>query len=102
MFDWVLEFDGAVTVCDENFIIVYMNAASIKDFEKYGGENLIGQSLLDCHNENSREMIKLQMKTGKPHTYIKDKENGRKKIIHQTPWLENGKIKGLVEISFYL
>lgn len=102
MFDWVKEFDGAVTVCDEKFTIIYMNDTSIRDFEKYGGEKLIGQSLLNCHNEHSREMIKKQLITGKSHTYIKDKKDGRKKVIHQTPWLENGKIIGLVEISFYL
>ena len=102
MFDWVKEFDGAVTVCDKNFIILYMNDNSIKDFEKYGGKKLIGQNLLDCHNEHSREMIKQQMVAGKPHSYIKEKKGGRKKVIHQSPWLKNGTISGLVEISFYL
>ncbi|MFB6317390.1 hypothetical protein [Saccharicrinis sp. FJH54] len=102
MFDWIKEFDGAVTVCNRDFIIVYMNETSIKEFEKYGGEGLIGQNLLDCHNAVSREMIKEQMKTGQPHTYINDKKDGRRKVIHQSPWMENDKIKGLVEISFYL
>ncbi|MFB6340686.1 PAS domain-containing protein [Saccharicrinis sp. FJH62] len=102
MFDWIKEFDGAVTVCDENFTIIYMNDTSIRDFNKYGGQSLIGQSLLDCHNEHSQKMIRQQMKTGESHTYMKNKKDGRKKVIHQSPWLEKGKIKGLIEISFYM
>lgn len=102
MFDWVKEFNGAVTVCNEDLIIVYMNDTAIKEFEKYGGEKLIGTSLLDCHNEKSQQMIKAQLSTGRENTYIKEKKDGRKKVIHQSPWRKNNKILGLVEMSFYL
>lgn len=100
--DWVKEFKGGVTICDVNFTIIYMNDTSIREFEKYGGEKLIGQSLLDCHNEKSREMIREQMNAGKPHTYMKDKKDGLKKVIHQSPRIENGRITGLIEVSFYI
>lgn len=102
MFDWVKEFDGAVTVCNTDFIIVYMNDVAIKEFEKYGGEGLIGQSLLACHNPNSCDTIKAQMLTGKTHSYIKTKKDGRKKLIRQSAWTQKGKICGLVELSFYI
>ena len=54
----VLEADrAAVVICDLSHIIVYMNPAAIDRYAKWGGEKLLGKSLLDCHNERSREMI---------------------------------------------
>ncbi len=55
----VLEADrAAVVLCDLSHTIVYMNPAAKTRYEKWGGEKLIGKSLLDCHNEKSREMIR--------------------------------------------
>ncbi len=55
----VLEADrAAVVICDLSHIIVYMNPAAIDRYAKWGGEKLLGKSLLDCHNEKSREMIR--------------------------------------------
>ena len=54
----VLEVDkAAVVICDLNHVIIYMNPAAISRYEKWGGENLMGQSLINCHNDKSREMI---------------------------------------------
>ncbi len=54
----VLEADrAAVVICDLDHKIIYMNPVAISRYEKWGGKNLMGQSLLDCHNERSREMI---------------------------------------------
>lgn len=54
----VLEADkAAVVICDLDHKIIYMNPASICRYEKWGGKDLMGKSLLDCHNEKSREMI---------------------------------------------
>ena len=59
MFKRVLEQDRAsVVLCDLNHTIVYMNPAAQKNYAKYGGEALVGQSLLDCHNPHSVERIK--------------------------------------------
>ncbi len=58
LFKSVLENDRApVVICDLNHIIVYMNKVAMNKYSKYGGENLIGKSLLDCHNQNSRDTI---------------------------------------------
>ncbi len=55
----VLEADkAAVVICDLDHVIIYMNPSAISRYEKWGGKALIGKSLLDCHNEKSREMIK--------------------------------------------
>lgn len=58
LFKSVLEQDNtAIVICDLDHIIRYMNPVAIKQYEKRGGETLIGRSLLDCHNNNSRQII---------------------------------------------
>ena len=96
--DWALNFNSAITVCDKNGIIIYMNEKAGKTFEKWGGRELIGSSLFNCHNEHSVLAIKELIKTGSSNSYTIEK-NGLKKIIHQAPWFENENCAGLVEIS---
>ena len=48
----------AVVICNLSHEILYMNPAAVARYEKRGGQALIGQSLLDCHNTQSAEMIK--------------------------------------------
>lgn len=48
----------AVVICNLTHEIIYMNQTAISRYAKWGGAGLIGQSLLDCHNEQSREQIK--------------------------------------------
>ena len=50
--DWLNEIENEVTISDTEGIIIYMNKKSIHNFSKYGGENLIGSSLYDCHPES--------------------------------------------------
>lgn len=58
-FKSVIENDKApVVICDLNDIILYMNPSAEKRYEKRGGANLLGKSLLNCHNEQSNEIIK--------------------------------------------
>ena len=93
---FLAELPFAVTVCDCDGIIVYMNQKSRATFS--GDEELIGKSLLDCHNKDSCKKIRDIMATGIPNSYTIEKK-GIKKLIHQSPWFENGKPSGLVEIS---
>ncbi len=97
--DWTDEFNGAVTICDRAGIIVYMNLFSIKQFEKYGGEKLMGTNLLDCHPEPSKTKLKKMLEVPVGNMYTTEK-NGVKKIILQTPWMSKGEFSGVVEISF--
>ena len=54
----VLDADrAAVVICDLDHKIIYMNPTAISRYQKWGGEALLGKSLLDCHIEKSREMI---------------------------------------------
>ena len=48
----------AVVICNLDHRIIYMNPAAVINYEKYGGEALVGQNLLNCHNEKSCERIR--------------------------------------------
>lgn len=57
-FKAVLDEDKApVVICDLEHMIVYMNPVACQRYEKQGGAELLGKSLLDCHNAKSNEMI---------------------------------------------
>ena len=47
----------SIVICDLEHTIIYMNPAAIANYEKRGGEALVGSSLLDCHNAQSCEKI---------------------------------------------
>ena len=58
VFKSVLESDrAAVVICDLEHKIIYMNPVAISRYEKWGGKDLLGRNLLDCHNDKSKEMI---------------------------------------------
>ncbi len=58
IFKSVLDADrAAVVICDLEHTIIYMNPVAVARYQKWGGKALLGKSLLDCHNEKSREMI---------------------------------------------
>lgn len=97
--NWEEEFSAAITVCDNNGTILEMNDKSAVAFEKDGGRQLIGKNLFDCHLPESVNKIKELLKENKSNAYTIEK-NGKHKFIYQAPWYENGKLKGLVELSF--
>ncbi len=79
----VLEQDeAAVVLCDLNHTIVYMNPAAASRYAGSGGYDLLGKSLLDCHNAGSNEMIrkivdwfKESTDHNKVYTFYNEKEN---------------------------
>jgi transcriptional regulator with PAS, ATPase and Fis domain len=98
MESWTKEFPSAITICDANGIILFMNEKSAKTFENSGGKNLIGTNVIDCHPEPAKSKLIEMMKNQTSNHYTIEK-NGIKKIIHQSPWFENNKYMGFVEIS---
>jgi transcriptional regulator with PAS, ATPase and Fis domain len=98
---WVTEFPGGVTVCDPSGIILEMNQVSAENFSDEGGMELIGKSLLDCHPEPSRSKVKELLETKQLNVYTTEKK-GVRKIIYQSPWYENGKYRGFVELSLVI
>ncbi|MBN2384266.1 PAS domain S-box protein [bacterium] len=95
---WVKEFPGAITVVDREGIILNMNDKAVKTFQDYGGEKLIGTSVLSCHPEPARTKLQELLETGQQNVYTIEKK-GTKKLIFQTPWYQEGKYNGLVELS---
>ena len=79
----VLEADrAAVVICDLEHTIIYMNPVAIERYAKWGGKDLMGKNLLNCHNEKSREMIQKVVEWFKAskdnnivYTFFNQKEN---------------------------
>jgi DUF438 domain-containing protein len=58
LFKSVLQQDtSAVVICDLSHTIVYMNPVATERYAKYGGAQLVGKSIFDCHNERSVKLI---------------------------------------------
>lgn len=95
---WVQEFPGAITVSDMNGIILELNDKSAQDFAKDGGMKLIGSNLFDCHPEPSRTKLMDLYKTHRTNIYTIEK-NGKKKLIYQTPWYQEGQFAGYIELE---
>jgi transcriptional regulator with PAS, ATPase and Fis domain len=93
---------GEIVISDENIDIVYMNDAAIKNHEKRGGADLIGKSLLDCHNADSQRKIKEMYEAfadGDLKTRQIRVERGdiaRRSLM--MPIMQDGRVKGCVEL----
>jgi transcriptional regulator with PAS, ATPase and Fis domain len=98
-FAYFKEMPMAVTVCDSEGIILYMNDKSAATFQKDGGIDLIGRSLFDCHPGASKEKLRRLLNNSTPNTYTIEKK-GVHKMVYQTPWFENGESRGFIEFSF--
>jgi hypothetical protein len=101
MTDWFKGFAGAVTVCDDRGMILYMNDKAALTVAKYGGASLVGKSLIDRHPEPARTKLLELLKDQGRNVYTIEK-NGVKKLIYQGPWFSEGRYGGLVELSLEL
>lgn len=96
--DWIKEFPAAVTVCDENGVILDMNDKAAMTFEKDGGRNLIGSNIHDCHPAQARLKTEALLASREKNVYTIEK-NGIRKLIYQSPWYRYGRYAGFVELS---
>ena len=96
--EWIKEFPAAVTVCDEEGILLEMNDKAAKTLESDGGRKLIGSNMLDCHPEPARTKTERLLAAREKNVYTIEK-NGIKKLIYQSPWYRDGKYAGFVELS---
>lgn len=97
--NWLTHLDIAVTVCDKEGIIIEMNEKACSTFQKYGGKELIGKNLLDCHPGDSRNKLAALLKNPHKNVYTIEKA-GIKKMIYQVPWHDDaGNFGGLTEFS---
>jgi hypothetical protein len=90
--------DAAVTICDANFIILYMNGKSALTFADEGGASLVGSSLIACHKPASVAAMRKILESGLPNVYTISKQ-GRKKLIWQGVWKSGNAVGGLVEVA---
>jgi transcriptional regulator with PAS, ATPase and Fis domain len=98
MIDWIHDFPDAITVCDLQGIVLAMNEKAAAAFGKYGGKELVGKSLLDCHPEAARDKLRRLLQSGEHNVYTIEK-GGIRKLIYQAPWYRNGQRCGMVELS---
>lgn len=82
-FKSIIDQDNAtVVICNLDHEIIYMNPAAIANYAKRGGDKLLGQNLLACHNPHSQEIIKKVVEwfkdskgNNKVHTFFNEKHN---------------------------
>jgi transcriptional regulator with PAS, ATPase and Fis domain len=101
VFDWMEHYPAAVSVCDTEGTIVAMNRPAMDLFSTYGGGNLIGSSLFDCHPEPANAIIRRLLRDQTANTYFTEK-NGVRKLVHQKPWYHEGQFSGLTETIIVL
>lgn len=96
---------SAIVICDLNHEIIYMNPAAVSNYVKWGGANLIGQSLLECHNPESVDKIKKVVEwfaQSSEHnivyTFYNEKQN---KDVYMVALREKGKLIGYYEKHEY-
>ena len=102
----ILEQDRAsVVICNLKHEIIYMNPAAVKNYEKRGGDELIGKSLLDCHNHESQEKIKRVVdwfakdeSHNIVYTFHNEKQN---KDVYMVALRDEGKLIGYYEKHEY-
>lgn len=98
--DWAKGMNCAVTVCDAECRIIYMNDKARETFSSHG--DLIGKNLVDCHSDRSVSIIRRLLDDGGVNCYT-IKKRGRRKLIYQTAWRNcDGRVAGLVEISMVI
>ena len=93
--DWI---PGSVMICDLGGIVLEMNPKAAETYQKYGGMELLGKSLIDCHPEPARSKLLRLLETGERNIYTIEK-NGTRKLIYQAPWHQNGSRRGMIELA---
>lgn len=102
----IIEQDtSAVVICNLQHEIIYMNPAAVKRYEKRGGEKLVGQSLLACHNRESGEKIEqvvrwfaASARNNRIYTFHNEKEN---KDVYMVALRDGEKLIGYYEKHEY-
>ena len=75
--NWTKEFPAAITVCDNDGVVLEMNDKSARTFEADGGRALIGTNLLGCHPEPSRTTVADMLARPRINAYTIEKRGVR-------------------------
>ena len=95
--DWIRNFPNAITVCDLRGIVLEMNDKAAEGYREFGGRQLMGKSIIDCHPEAARNTFLRLLESGDRNVYTIEK-NGIKKLVYQAPWYRNDQRCGMVEL----
>jgi hypothetical protein len=96
--EWTNEFPASILVCDLRGIVLEMNSKASEMYRSFGGMDLIGKCLIDCHPEPARSKLLRLLETGETNVYTVEK-NGVRKLIYQSPWHRNGSREGMIEFA---
>lgn len=96
---------SAIVICNLHHEILYMNPVAVERYKKRGGDKLIGQNLLACHNSDSGEKIQQAVEwfaASKEHnliyTFHNEKEN---KDVYMVALRDGEKLIGYYEKHEY-
>ena len=96
---------AAVVICNLEHEIIHMNPAAVRNYEKWGGDRLVGKSLLDCHNPESVKRIKKVVDWfaadeghNMVYTFHNEKQN---KDVYMVALRDEGKLIGYYEKHEY-
>lgn len=95
---WANELPSSILVSDLRGIVLEMNSKAAELYGSFGGMDLIGKSLIECHPEPARSKVVRLLETGESNIYTIEK-NGIKKLIYQSPWYRNGFREGMIELA---
>lgn len=94
-----------IVICSPTHEIIYMNPAAVLRYAKRGGEKLIGQSIMDCHNAQSQEKMRqvVEWFAADPehnlvYTYYNEQQN---KDVYMVALRDGGRLIGYYEKHEY-
>lgn len=96
---------ASVVICNLEHKIIYMNPAAVDNYAKRGGAGLIGKSIFECHNEQSKTKIEEVVdwfKTDESHNIVYTFHNGKQnKDVYMVALRDEGKLIGYYEKHEY-
>jgi hypothetical protein len=95
----VEELPAEIMVCDSTGLILSMNDHAGLRFADEGGKQLIGNNVLDCHPEPAFAKLQGMLADQSVNCYF-NTENGEKRFFFQSPWYQERRYSGYVEILF--
>ena len=87
---------ASVVICNLKHEIIYMNPKAVESYHKWGGEALLGKSLMNCHNPKSKEIIEKVVAW-----FEEDKEKQAKDVYMVALRDEDGTLIGYYEKHEY-
>jgi PAS domain-containing protein len=91
----------AVVICNLNHEIIYMNPAAIENYSKHGGGQLVGQSIMNCHNAESQakmQQVVAWFAASPEHNIVYTFHNAKQnKDVYMVALRSEGKLIGYYE-----